>query len=84
MGGNGTQSVRRRVPETGDARVAGAAMIGAMRMRGMLLGVCACVVATALAPSARAGAVPPRPPDVDDPFRRAAETLERLRRERRK
>ena len=27
---------------------------------------------------------PPRPPDVDDPFRRAAETLERLRRERRK
>lgn len=26
----------------------------------------------------------PRPPDVDDPFRRAAETLERLRRERRK
>jgi hypothetical protein len=26
----------------------------------------------------------PRPPDLDDPFRRAAETLERLRRERRK
>lgn len=26
----------------------------------------------------------PRPPDVDDPFRRAAETLERLRRERRR
>lgn len=33
-------------------------------------------------PQIRTG--PPKPPDVDDPFRRAAEVLERLRRERRK
>jgi len=41
--------------------VTAAAMMGAVRMRTILLGVLACVIATSMAPSARASVFPPRP-----------------------